>query len=245
MSQAGDQFGWSVAVSGDTVVVGAYLEDSSSFGVNSTPNEGAADSGAAYVFSLPDSGTSGGSKAEMTIPASGATLSGASVTFTWSAGSGAVAYWLDVGSAQGQGNIFGQNVALRHPHKIHIGKKIGCTEYCHEAVTKGPRAGLPSLNTCMICHSAIATDKPRIQTITAMSDKGVDIQWQRVYGFTQQAHVRFNHAPHIRANVECSTCHGDVGKGTVATRAVDLNMGFCVNCHRQKNAPNECITCHF
>jgi hypothetical protein len=97
----------------------------------------------------------------------------------------------------------------------------------------------------MICHSAIATDKPRIQTITAMSDKGIDIQWQRVYGFTQQAHVRFNHAPHIRANVECSTCHGDVGKGTVATRAVDLNMGFCVTCHRQKNAPNECITCHF
>jgi Cadherin-like domain/FG-GAP repeat len=45
-----DQFGWSVAVSGDTVVIGALGEDSSTTGVNSTPNEGAPDSGAAYVF---------------------------------------------------------------------------------------------------------------------------------------------------------------------------------------------------
>ncbi|MGL5018768.1 MAG: FG-GAP repeat protein, partial [Luteolibacter sp.] len=45
-----DQFGFSVAVSGDTVVVGANSEDSSTTGVNSTPNEGATDSGAAYVF---------------------------------------------------------------------------------------------------------------------------------------------------------------------------------------------------
>jgi len=39
-----------VAVSGDTVVVGAYAEDSSTTGVNSTPNESATGSGAAYVF---------------------------------------------------------------------------------------------------------------------------------------------------------------------------------------------------
>ena len=50
-SQAGDWFGYSVAVSGDTVVVGAPQEDSSSLGINSTPNELAAgSSGAAYVF---------------------------------------------------------------------------------------------------------------------------------------------------------------------------------------------------
>ena len=48
---AGDEFGaYSVSVSGDTVVVGAYGEDSSTVGVNSTPNESATDSGAAYVF---------------------------------------------------------------------------------------------------------------------------------------------------------------------------------------------------
>ncbi len=49
-TQAGDRFGWSVAVSGDTAVVGAYGEDSAATGVNSSPDEGATDSGAAYVF---------------------------------------------------------------------------------------------------------------------------------------------------------------------------------------------------
>jgi hypothetical protein len=49
-TQAGDLFGSSVAVSGDIVVVGAELEDSSALGVNSTPDEGAAGAGAVYVF---------------------------------------------------------------------------------------------------------------------------------------------------------------------------------------------------
>jgi SAM-dependent methyltransferase len=44
---ANDNFGYSVAISGDTVVVGAYAEASSTTGVNSTPNDSAANSGAA------------------------------------------------------------------------------------------------------------------------------------------------------------------------------------------------------
>jgi len=48
---AGDQFGSSVAISGDTIVVGARYEDSSSTGVNGNQSSNAAvDSGAAYVF---------------------------------------------------------------------------------------------------------------------------------------------------------------------------------------------------
>jgi hypothetical protein len=47
---ANDNFGQSVAVGGDTVVIGAWQEDSSTTGVNSAPNESASDSGAAYVF---------------------------------------------------------------------------------------------------------------------------------------------------------------------------------------------------
>jgi hypothetical protein len=134
---------------------------------------------------------------------------------------------------------------IEFPHNTHIMQGLTCTEYCHENVTKGPVAGIPSVRTCMICHVAIATDRPRIQQITAMSDKGLDLNWQRVYGYPAQSHVKFNHAPHIRANVDCATCHGDIGKGTVATRNVDLNMGYCVNCHNEHKAPVDCLTCHF
>jgi hypothetical protein len=132
------------------------------------------------------------------------------------------------------------------PHTTHVTKAmLKCTEYCHESVTKGPVAGLPSVKTCMICHDSIATDRPLIQKVTDYQKRGVDIPWKRVYGFTPEAHVRFDHAPHLRANVDCATCHGDVGKGTVATRAVNHTMGFCVDCHRSKQASNDCLTCHF
>jgi len=60
-----------------------------------------------YLYSA-----SGGTKAVMSTPVPGSTLSGSTVTFTWSGGAGASAYWLDVGTVQGQGNLFGQNVGL-------------------------------------------------------------------------------------------------------------------------------------
>ncbi|MCZ7599556.1 MAG: FG-GAP repeat protein [Gammaproteobacteria bacterium] len=48
---AGDNFGWSVAVSGDTVVVGAREEASAATGVNGNQSDDSAtDAGAAYVF---------------------------------------------------------------------------------------------------------------------------------------------------------------------------------------------------
>jgi hypothetical protein len=47
----GDGFGWSVAISGDTMVIGAPDEDSNATGVNGNQtNNSARDSGAAYVF---------------------------------------------------------------------------------------------------------------------------------------------------------------------------------------------------
>ena len=50
-TDAGDDFGIPVALSGDTLVVGAALEDSNATGVNSTQTDNSAtDSGAVYVF---------------------------------------------------------------------------------------------------------------------------------------------------------------------------------------------------
>jgi hypothetical protein len=50
----------------------------------------------------------GSGKGVITSPAPSSTLSGSSVTFTWSAGTGASAYWLDVGNVAG-GNEYSQS----------------------------------------------------------------------------------------------------------------------------------------
>jgi hypothetical protein len=134
---------------------------------------------------------------------------------------------------------------IEFPHNVHIAKELTCTDYCHESATKGPVAGLPGIKTCMICHAAIATDRPRIQQLAALEAKGLDLAWQRVYGYPNESHVRFDHAPHLRAKVECSTCHGATDQQTVAQRNVELTMGFCVGCHTERQASNDCLTCHY
>lgn len=134
---------------------------------------------------------------------------------------------------------------LDFPHNVHAAQGLTCTDYCHESAAKGPVAGIPGVKTCMICHAAIATERPRIQQLAALEAKGLDLAWQRVYGYTNDAHVRFDHAPHVRAKVDCAACHGAIEGQTVAQRNVDLTMGFCVNCHTERQASNDCLTCHY
>jgi len=133
------------------------------------------------------------------------------------------------------------------PHKIHTINEVGIEcDTCHKGVKTGARAGIPSINTCMFCHEDVGDPgDPRIQALRDHAKRGEDMQWQRVYGFLEESHVRFNHAPHIRAGVECTTCHGDLTTMTVAERTVDHTMRFCISCHQQKGASNDCLTCHY
>jgi FG-GAP repeat len=80
--QAGDHFGWSVAISGDTIVVGAPDEDSSTTGTSSTPLEGATNSGAAYVFFR--NGSTWTQQAYLKPPVVGTTKAGAGYEFGFS-----------------------------------------------------------------------------------------------------------------------------------------------------------------
>lgn len=129
-------------------------------------------------------------------------------------------------------------------HQIHLKNGMQCTD-CHKGVTQGPDAGIPSVKFCMTCHQVIATDKPEIKKLTAYYKNGQDIPWQPVFWFYQSEHVKFRHNPHIRAGLDCATCHGDMRQRTVAVRKPDLTMGFCVHCHRLRQAPTDCTTCHF
>jgi hypothetical protein len=85
---AGDWFGISVAISGDTVVVGSSLEDSNSTWVNgSEGNNSAEEAGAAYVFTFLQAGPF--NKMTPTIEATGQSTN---PTLTWANSSWAISY---------------------------------------------------------------------------------------------------------------------------------------------------------
>ena len=134
---------------------------------------------------------------------------------------------------------------IAYTHKPHIEKAELQCDFCHTGVAQGPNAGIPGVKTCMICHESVATDRPEVVKTAEFLKRGEDIPWQRVYGWTEEEHIRFNHAPHIRAEIQCAACHGEVAQMTVARRVVDHSMGFCVGCHKQKQASNDCLTCHY
>jgi Cytochrome c7 and related cytochrome c len=129
-------------------------------------------------------------------------------------------------------------------HQVHLANNLTC-QVCHTAVAQGPQAGIPSAKFCMACHLVIAADKPEVQKLAAYVARGEDVPWQRVYDYSPTSHVRFNHAPHIRAEVDCANCHGDMTQQTVAVKAVNLTMGACVACHQERKAPLDCQTCHY
>jgi hypothetical protein len=133
---------------------------------------------------------------------------------------------------------------IAYTHKKHIALGLQCLD-CHSMADIGPAATLPSVTKCMLCHAKMATDKPEIKKIADYAAKGREIPWVRVYGFEPQALVKFNHAPHIRARVECATCHGDMTQADTAQKLVNHNMGTCLTCHRQKGASQDCATCHY
>jgi Cytochrome c7 and related cytochrome c len=133
---------------------------------------------------------------------------------------------------------------IAFPHKVHLARGLQC-QVCHTGVDQGPDAAIPSVKFCMSCHLVIAKDRPEIQKMAHYQARGEDIPWVRVYEYSASAHVRFNHAPHIRANVACSSCHGELTQQATAVRAVNLNMGYCLSCHTQRKVSIDCTTCHY
>jgi hypothetical protein len=136
----------------------------------------------------------------------------------------------------------GQPIA--YSHKQHIALGLQCLD-CHSAADTGAAATIPSVRKCMLCHAKVASEKPEIKKLAAYSAAKREVPWERVYGFPRESLVKFQHAPHIGAKVECATCHGDMTQATTAERLVNHNMGTCVSCHRQNKASQDCAACHY
>lgn len=128
-------------------------------------------------------------------------------------------------------------------HKRHtLEHKIPC-EYCHSGARRSPVAGIPSLNTCIGCHKFVATDKGPIKLLTERYQTNQPLKWTKVHDLPD--FVRFSHQVHVLAKISCQECHGAVEQMGVASQVAPLQMGWCVECHREKKATIACLACHY
>lgn len=140
---------------------------------------------------------------------------------------------------------------INYSHELHAGKyKINCM-YCHSSADKSKQASIPSAGTCMNCHMHVqAKEKyngqvsPEIQKIYDAVGWDAEkrsyianyeqkpIKWVRIHNLPDLAY--FNHAQHVKVGkVECQACHGPIETMAVVSQQKSLQMGWCINCHRE------------
>ena len=129
-------------------------------------------------------------------------------------------------------------------HRIHAGDhQIPCL-YCHIYATRSAVAGVPSVQRCIGCHLIIKREAPEIKKLAGYWERREPIPWIKVYNLPD--FVYFPHKRHLKAGLSCHQCHGDVAGMKVTTRVSSLKMGWCIDCHTQKDVRNgrDCWTCH-
>lgn len=127
-------------------------------------------------------------------------------------------------------------------HRVHVQtKQISCL-MCHSQVATSARAGIPPLQTCLLCHERIIRTHPYIVKLREHFRQGKPIIWERVNWVPE--FVYFNHSVHIIKGIDCGVCHGDVSRMDRVVPQQEFQMGFCVECHRRNNATHDCLGCH-
>jgi len=154
------------------------------------------------------------------------------------------------GIYQTQQPLVEQPIAFRHD--IHVNLGVQCL-YCHPGALRGPSPGLPTQNKCWGCHQQIAKTltSERLVVLVSYVENNQPIKWVPVAQVPDFVH--FTHRPHVAAGLNCEECHGDLSKMEIAENPQVMNMGWCIDCHKQKAGDDEekfikltdCGTCHY
>jgi mono/diheme cytochrome c family protein len=138
-------------------------------------------------------------------------------------------------------------------HVIHAGSMQIACQYCHANARRGPSAGVPSVERCMGCHKIVANQgNPQVDKLKGYWERQEPIPWVRVFKVPEYAY--FPHKQHVRAGLQCQTCHGRIeameqvaaqtgqsivndlqNLAGVPAAPPTLTMGWCVDCHQTAN----------
>ena len=119
---------------------------------------------------------------------------------------------------------------IPYSHRLHVNELGLDCRYCHTGVETGAKANIPPTQTCMNCHNTIHNTSPKLDPLFESYRTGKAVEWVRVHDLPD--FVFFDHSIHVNKGVGCVECHGRVDKMEVVFQAEPLNMGWCLDCHR-------------
>jgi hypothetical protein len=110
----------------------------------------------------------------------------------------------------------------------------------------------------MGCHAQFPAGYDEFEGIRVLKEHWEDkrpIEWEQIHRLPE--HVQFRHNRHVAAGIDCQRCHGPVEEMDKLYLTADtvwwpwllpsgkLEMGWCIQCHRQNDASQDCLTCHY
>ncbi len=127
-------------------------------------------------------------------------------------------------------------------HRLHAGHKDIDCRFCHSYVDRSIHPGIPPVEKCLYCHNHIITNHPEIRKEHNYFNTNTPTPWKKVFYVPE--HVVFNHERHIKREVQCTSCHGDVA-AVDRLKSHSFKMGFCIACHKKEKANLGCwLSCH-
>ncbi|OQY01434.1 MAG: cytochrome C [Desulfobacteraceae bacterium 4572_130] len=154
-------------------------------------------------------------------------------------------------------------------HRLHV-QEMGDCESCHSFREDGSFTGIPQIGMCVECHEEQLGDtKDEEIFVTQYVENEKEVPWL-IYS-RQPDCVFFSHAAHvIGANMDCKTCHGDIGESTISkpyevnritgySRDIwgkniwgikkhswdSMKMDDCAECHlKETQSKGACFQCH-
>ena len=151
---------------------------------------------------------------------------------------------------------------LEFNHAVHAQENISCDD-CHSKADEGPHATFPSLKQCLLCHkeategesdeseaakdpAAAARKREVARKLAVFVKAGNGVPWLTVNRLV--GHVYFSHVAHVRfGKMKCEECHGDMSVAKTPpeqSQIENLTMRRCMECHTERGASNDCLTCH-
>ena len=127
-------------------------------------------------------------------------------------------------------------------HRVHSGVKAIQCQFCHPYVGRSIHPGLPPVEKCLYCHNYIIANHPWIRKEHEYFNTQTPTPWKKVFYVPE--HVLFNHQRHIKKEIECTKCHGQI-ETMDRIPAKRFKMKFCIECHKENNANLGCwLACH-
>ena len=117
-----------------------------------------------------------------------------------------------------------------YSHRLHAGQMGMDCRYCHANVEVAAHAMIPPTQTCMGCHAIVKSASARLAPVRASWESDKPVEWVHINHLPD--HQYFNHSAHVAVGVGCVTCHGRIDQMEVVRADQPMNMGWCMDCHR-------------